>query len=107
MPARKGVPLRRRFVSCARLPWIASVMITASERQQKMVEGPVCHACALGTRRDIREAEVNSQQDTRVDDVPCRIREAIVAADLLHCLRRGSFDVEYHPVRAEEQLERA
>ena len=64
-------------------------MITASEWQQEMVEGPVCHAYALGTRREICEPEVNPQEDTRVDDVPRGIREAVVPADFLHCLGRG------------------
>ena len=62
------------------LPLVLSVMITAFERQQEMIEGPVRHAPALGARRDVRETEVDSQVDARVDDVPRGIREAVVLA---------------------------
>src|SRR6187402_1266525 len=106
-PAQKATPRREGFETFARLPWTVSLMIAASEWQQEMVEGPVCHASALGTRREVREPEVNPQQDTRVDDVPRGVRVAVVPADLLHRQWRGTLDFEEHSVRAEEQLEDA
>src|SRR5690349_1517526 len=36
------------------------------QRQQKVVERPVRHLPALGPGRQVREAEVNAQQDARV-----------------------------------------
>ena len=65
-------------------------MVTAFEWQQEVVEGPVCHASALGARRHVREAEVDSQIDARVDDVARGVRKPVVPADLLHRLRRES-----------------
>src|SRR5690349_10398724 len=48
------------------------------ERQQKVVERPVRHLCALCTRRQVGETEMDSEQDTRVHDILRGIGKPIV-----------------------------
>ena len=74
---------------------------------QEVSEDPLGHVPALLPGLFIREAEMDALVDADIDRIPGQIREAVIRARVRVSLRMLAEDREGHPIRPEEEFQRA